>query len=162
MSRSQTAEQRFDARYRVDPASGCWIWHGTISRGKDDRGQLRVNARILLAHRYSYARFIGPIPVGLLVCHHCDNTICVNPDHLFVGTQAYNMADMLTKGRGGQPRGERSGVARLTSATVLKIHKLIGTDSHRVLGKRLGVPPATISNIARGRSWGWLTGRKAA
>jgi len=161
MSRSQTAEQRFDARHAANPETGCWIWRGTIGHDKrgNQRGQLRVNARITLAHRFSYERFVGPIPAGLLVCHHCDNTLCVNPDHLFVGTQADNMQDMLAKERGAQPRGELNGKSNLTRETVLAIHALIGTRSNSSIARLCGTTPSNVGNIARGDSWAWLTGR---
>lgn len=158
MSRSQTAEQRFDSRYAADPKTGCWNW--TAGKGGGGYGQLRVHARMTLAHRYSFERFNGPIPSRALVCHHCDNPSCVNPEHLFAGTQQDNMADMHAKGRNGQPRGERSGRTKLRTADVVAINKLIGTHSNRKIAQMCGSTSGTVSNIARGKTWAWLTGRE--
>jgi hypothetical protein len=82
--------------------SGCWEWQRmTNPQGYgmfSVRGELRWHP--MLAHRFSWQALVGPIPEGLFVCHHCDNPICVRPDHLFVGTHTDNMADMYRKGRG--------------------------------------------------------------
>jgi hypothetical protein len=158
MSRSQTAEERFDSRYSVAP-NGCWIWHGTISAGRRGMGygELRVHSKITKAHRYSYMRFTGPIPEGRLICHHCDNPLCVNPAHLFVGTQQDNMDDMAAKGRNNQPRGERSGRTYLSNDDVLAIWKSKGRLWPREAARLYRASIATVANIRSGRTWGWLT-----
>lgn len=85
----------------------CWEWTG--SRNKKGYGVFRAIGRVELAHRASWALANGLIPSGLCVLHKCDRPSCVNPAHLFIGTQADNVADMEAKGRGSHPRGDRHG-----------------------------------------------------
>src|SRR5262245_58279388 len=94
--------------------SGCWLWDGSYSGG--GYGTFYVGGRLkqMPAHRFSYEVHKGPIPEGLFVCHHCDVRECVNPDHLFVGTQSDNIQDMLIKKRGNPRRGEACANARFT------------------------------------------------
>jgi len=76
---------------------GCWYWIGaTNSR---NRGQIYFENKIALAHRAVFTILKGIIPTGLLVCHTCDNGLCVNPDHMFLGTNKDNTVDMVNKGR---------------------------------------------------------------
>ncbi len=95
------AVSRFEARYAAVPFSGCWIWLGATAAGY---GVFKpYDKRNYGAHRFAYELKHGAIPAGLLVCHRCDVKVCVNPDHLFVGTAADNTADMLAKGRSCGP-----------------------------------------------------------
>lgn len=86
---------------RVERGPNCWLWSG----GTNERGYGKIsddNRRPAYAHRISWEMTNGPIPEGLYVCHHCDNPRCVNPSHLFLGTQKDNLRDMSTKGRGNR------------------------------------------------------------
>lgn len=82
-------------RYSVNSKTGCWIWLGN---GKD-RALIRVNNIHTTAYRMAYLLLVGPIPEGMLVCHKCDNGMCINPEHLFLGTGKDNQRDCLAKGR---------------------------------------------------------------
>lgn len=88
----------FDAY--VEKTEGCWLWTG--GRSKQDEtgyGRFRVGNTKIQAHVYSYRRAYGEIPAGMFVLHRCDTPLCVRPDHLRLGTQQENMAEMYTRGR---------------------------------------------------------------
>lgn len=105
--------ERFEAGYMPEPNSGCWIWVGAVinrTDGEQPRGKIRTeNQRQENAARVSYKLFKGAIPTGLFVCHRCDTPLCVNPNHLWLGTHKDNMADKLAKGRTTKGRYIRHG-----------------------------------------------------
>jgi hypothetical protein len=86
---------------KVERGDGCWEWRGAKSRF--GYGRFIVGRNNRLAHRVAWAATRGEIPVGMNVCHRCDNPSCVNPDHLFLGTQRDNVRDMHEKGRAPVP-----------------------------------------------------------
>jgi hypothetical protein len=88
--------QRFESK--IEKTDSCWLWAGTVLA--NGYGQFWINDGQALAHRTAYEVYIGEIPDGLLVCHSCDVRNCVNPAHLWVGTQSDNRNDMYSKGRG--------------------------------------------------------------
>lgn len=102
--RAETLARQFWDKAVPEPNSGCFLWIGSIwppgHRTSYGYGQVRRNGRLVSAHRVAWELTNGAIPSGLLVLHHCDVTCCVNPDHLFLGTYADNIADMVQKGRG--------------------------------------------------------------
>ena len=83
---------------KVEKGPGCWLWRG--ARATNGYGQVRVDYRLWLAHRYVLLLEGRPAPDGLMVCHSCDTPLCVRPEHLFLGTAKDNAVDMSLKGRG--------------------------------------------------------------
>ncbi len=136
--------------------NACWVWigvrnsigYGCVSSGHD---------KTTPAHRFAWELVNGPIPAGMYICHRCDNPPCVRPDHLFLGTHLDNMADMVAKGRGKNPRflGEEHPRAKLTEDDVRAIwarHRA-GLESNRKLAKEYMVGRAAIDKIIRRENW---------
>jgi len=140
------------ARRSLDLHTGCWNWTGYTNRG--GYGTISVNGKKLTVHRVAYVELVGEIPGGLFVCHRCDNPLCFNPGHLFLGTNLENTRDSVAKGRRPDLRGEKCGHARLNNRKVLKIRALSskgvrGSD----IARKLGVPRTTVSHVVNRRTW---------
>lgn len=151
---------------KVEKTDGCWLW--TAGRFGTGYGEFSIDSRPAKAHRVAWELTNGPIPVGLIVCHHCDNRICVRPDHLFLGTVADNSADMVAKhrGRGGRPpgyrrgpnetilRGARNPTAVLDEVKVAEIRlRLAAGERGLYLAREFGVSASAVSLIKRGKKW---------
>lgn len=150
---------RFEARpfedtYIPVPESGCWI--STHCWNEDGYG--RTGKKPRLAHRLSYEIHYGPIPAGLLVCHRCDTPSCVNPDHLFLGTDKENTQDCKRKGRLRRSPGELNGSSVLTEENVLEIRSSELTA--KALAVKFGVTPPSIYKARTGFTWAHVGGLK--
>ena len=150
----------FWARVSRRKESACWEWPD--SRTKAGYGRLWIHPRLHYAHRVAWTITNGTIPRGLHVCHHCDNPPCVNPAHLFLGTQADNAADMVGKGRArNKPHpGMEHRLAKLTDDDVREIRRLYCPSPRKpsafgcpALAKRYGVAPSLIHRIVKRQSW---------
>lgn len=164
----------------VDSGSGCWNW--TRARNRAGYGVCHI-PNWALAHRVAYALAKGPIPSGKHVCHTCDNPACINPDHLWVGTHADNMADKEAKGRGTKPpirrgkyhwrnrypervkRGEESPTSRLTAADVIGIRlAYVKGVPIEDIANAFGISPASVpdyittnDDMTTFKAWGHVT-----
>ena len=119
----------------------CWNWMGYVQTA--GYGSLWINRKNVLAHRFSFKLHHGKLPRGLLVCHRCDNTVCVNPSHLFAGTDKDNSLDKHAKGRHG-PRTRRLMPEHKASI----IAGLRRGETHKSLSSRFDFGMRTIGRIA--------------
>ncbi len=150
-ARSQfgTPEERFWAN--VEMGVDCWLWQGRPSF-KNGYGEIHVRGKTLSSHRYSWQLHYGTIPKGLSVLHSCDVRMCVNPNHLFLGTMADNMADKLAKGR--QAKGESNGNAKLTASQVIRIRGLYAhSTSIREIATAFKVSADLVYRIVKRELW---------
>jgi hypothetical protein len=139
----------------------CWIWEGAI--GPPTRGGFRYgrifrrlpNSKFMafMAHRVSWEiHHSKSIPAGMIVRHKCDNPLCVNPDHLEIGTHIDNMSDSVKRGR--IARGIKDGNSKLINRDILNIRRRSSSgESYSSLGREYGVAYTTISRICRGITW---------
>lgn len=134
----------------VEIGDGCWNWCKCIK--PNGYGQVNINNKKYHAHRIAYQIYFGELPGELLVCHRCDNRLCCNPSHLFLGTHQDNSDDKLSKGRSNT--GERQGNSKLTSQVVHQIRSLKITGQEA--SKRFGISPAQVSRIRTGKHWAHL------
>lgn len=159
MMMKKTLAERFDNKYLAEPMSGCWLWEG--ANAGNVKGQrygviYMGRGKRLLAHRASWMLHRGTIPDGLNILHKCDNPACVNPDHLFVGTQQENIADMKRKGRAdrvGKAFGEDIGSCKLTGEQVDQIRLLDASMRRCDIAEMFGVSRGNVTMICQGKTW---------
>lgn len=145
-----TLAERLALHVEPQPDTGCIHWTGgNLVRGY---GRIRVTpSRFELAHRVAYELRFGPIPAGLFVLHRCDNPLCVNPDHLFPGTHADNMRDMVAKNRAADARGEKNPRAKLTAPDVQVIRASAAPLA--ALAAQYGLALEYVRQIQKRKSW---------
>ena len=137
---------------KVAKGDDCWEWTG--SRNGEGYGHFRVTRKdVAKAHRVAYELTHGPIPVGMIVQHTCDNPPCVRPDHLVVGTKLTNRQDAVAKRR--QAVGEHNGRSRLTAAAVLDIRARFASGDATLiqLAAEYGVAMHTVWMVTSRRNW---------
>lgn len=148
-----TLTQRQLDRYwsQVEATDDCWLWLGRCY--EDGRARIKLNGRLYVTARISYFLEHGIDPSNGKVLHTCDNVRCVNPEHLWLGSQYENVMDMVEKGRHGRTsaRGTRQPNAKLTDEIVLEIRA--SEESQEVLRKRYGVSQSLISMVKSRRVW---------
>lgn len=148
-----TTEERFWAYVSRRSGRGvCWEWTGMTSSAGYGFIHVRPGERAL-AHRYSYELHYGPIPDGKFILHHCDTPRCVNPRHLFCGTQQDNMDDMEAKGRAVKrgSRGEANSGNKITEAAVREIRA--SSEIARIIAEQHEVSVSLIHAIRQRRIW---------
>lgn len=152
-------QTRIASNAYASPQSGCWIWQ--LGMGRDGYGKIKINKKTVRAHRASWLAFRGEIPESMLICHKCDNPMCVNPDHLFLGTPMDNMRDKVEKGRwrGGPACWEkdRKGAghhnAKLNDAKVRLIRLLGKAISTNRWAAEFGVSHQAIKMVQQNKTW---------
>ncbi len=173
MGDSRPFEVRFWEKVSPEPNTGCWLWMGSVGNG--GYGVIQVDKKQIRAHRAAWLLMRGPVPDGLLVCHRCDNPLCVNVEsHCFLGTAKENAEDCKAKGRLGKrgmdrgwwdanpgraPRGERNGQAKLTRLAVIEIrYRYAAGETMAGLAQAFTVGYGTVWAIIRGDNWAWAGG----
>lgn len=152
----RTASDRFHDSYKVGEADACWPWQRAAFR--TGYGRFNVARTSVVASRAMYMLIHGAIPAEMEVCHSCDNRICVNPKHLWLGTSRDNAQDCIAKGRKVLAFGESNGLAKLSPEAADSIRQ--SKTPHRVLARELGIDEARVRQIRKGDGWG--NGRRFA
>ena len=132
---------------RGDDPTLCWEW--PKFKDKEGYGRTKLNGKTSIAHRAAWIIANGPIPSGASVLHKCDNPSCVNPNHLFLGTQKENIADCIAKNR--FPKGERNGWAKINERVAADIRAASGTQVE--IAAAFGISQSLVSAVRRGDKW---------
>ncbi len=135
-----------------EPNSGCWLWVGVWD--SSGYGHMKISRKTLSVHRLSWEFHNGPAPRGLCVLHKCDTPCCVNPTHLFLGTNKDNTQDCIKKNRRASYAGENNGRAKLSNAQVETIRLLLSFGhSYKSIAERFGISESNVYHIKAGERW---------
>lgn len=146
----EALRRRFEKFF--EKTDGCWIWKG--DKQSKGYGRISINSVDTLAHRFAYELYKGPITDGLFVCHTCDNPACVNPDHLWLGTNQDNQIDCASKNRNYKLPwlgGSRHPRAVITEETAKAIKNFDG--SNKDAAEKFKVSKSVVSQIRTGQTW---------
>ena len=142
MPAQRPIEVRLSEKYSINKENGCWDWIGSVSRGY---GYIGKDAKTnIAAHKFSYLHHVGPVPSGMLVLHRCNNSLCVNPAHLKLGTHADNMADMKKAGT----RVGRNAGTTLSAKQVAKMKRLLNAGlTQQDVADAVGINRTTVQRM---------------
>jgi len=145
---TKTPKERLLSRIEKQD-SGCWKWIGT--KNKKGYGMMVYKGRIHASHRVSWQEFYGEIPEGMLICHKCDNPSCVNPDHLFVGSNQDNMDDMKQKGRASKSKDKQKSRRKISREKELEIIERYKTSNvtQKSLANEFGIALNHVRRLTR-------------
>lgn len=130
----------------------CWNWK--LWKNTKGYGRWKVCGNPIFCHRHAYEISIGSIPDGYHVLHHCDNPLCCNPKHLFIGTNQDNVNDRVSKNRSAYTKGQSNGRAKLTDKDIIEIRRLFKSGlSHLKIAKLYNISPTTAYYAATGITW---------
>lgn len=137
---------------RVNKTDSCWLWTG--SKTRQGYGMILRNGRINKCHRFSWELSNGAIPQGLCLLHRCDTPACVNPDHLFLGTNLDNVTDMILKGRARHARGDTHGRSKLREDYIPAIRCMAHEGwPQKSIARQFGVSVHTLKDLLHGKTW---------
>lgn len=150
LSTRMTVEERFMSK--VQKTEQCWLWIGKKAKG--GYGSFSANGKSYIAHRFYYSLINGHIPDDIKACHKCDNPPCVNPDHIFLGTQSENLQDAVQKGR-RRTRGEDNGFSKLTTQQVIEIRRSYSSGSmiKAEIARKFNTSKTNVTRIINRESW---------
>lgn len=155
-----TRQQFLDKAY-PEPNTGCWLWVGKTNWcGYGELHKKDNEYKMIFAHRYSYAIHKGLFDENLKVLHTCDQPCCINPDHLFLGTQQDNISDMDAKKRRKCGRGVNHGHAKINNLIAIEIKKMYRHGKYRQIdvAKHFGISRSVVSKVVNGAAWKHVEG----